>query len=84
MRRQTQVDTVVPDEVLRGLRRRVLLEIRRRADDSHTHVRPDPHGDHVFGHLLATAHAGVVLLSHDVSEAIVDNDFDVDVWVFSQ
>src|SRR2546429_6281720 len=55
-----------------------LFRSRRRADDSHTHVRPDPHGDHVFGHLLATAHAGVVLLSHDVSEAIVDNDFDVE------
>ena len=61
-----------------------LLEIGGRADDRHAHVRPDPHGDHVFGHLLAAAHAGVVLLSHDVREAIVDDDLDFDVRVFSQ
>ena len=84
MQRQAQVDAVVLDQILRRLRRRPLLEIRGRADDRHAHVRPDPHRDHVFGHLLATAHAGVVLLGHDVREAIVDDDLDFDVRVFSQ
>ena len=84
MRRQTQVDAVVPDELLRGLRRWLPLEIRGRADDRHPHVRSDPHGDHIFRHLLATAHASVILLCHDVGEAVVDDDLDLDVRVFSQ
>jgi hypothetical protein len=62
----------------------MLPEIRRRADDRHPHVRPDPHGDHIFGYLFAAAHSSVVLLSHDISEAVVDDDLDLDVWVFSQ
>ena len=84
MRRQAQVDAVVLDEVLRRLRLRLPAEVGGRANDRHPHVRPDPHGNHVFGHLLAAAHAGVVLLSHDVGEAIVDDDLDFDVRVFSQ
>ena len=50
-----------------------LREIGRRADDRHAHVRADAHGDHVLGHLLAEANAGVVALGDDVGQAVVDD-----------
>ena len=81
MRGQAQIDAVVGDQVLRLLRLRPCLEIRRRSDDRHAHVRSDPHGDHVLGDLLAHPHPGVVALGHDVGQAVVDDDLDLDVRV---
>ena len=66
------------------LRLRPLGEVGRRADDRHAHVRPDAHGDHVLGHLLAEAHAGVVALGDDVGQAVVDDDLDLDVRIVRQ
>ena len=59
-------------------------EIGRRSDDRHAHVRPDAHGDHVLGHLLAEPDAGVVALGDDVGEAVVDVHLDPDVRVVGQ
>ena len=84
MRSAASEQVFVLDEFLRPLRLRSAAEIRGRANHRHPHIRPDAYGNHVFRHLLAAAHAGVVLLSHDVGEAIVDGDFDFDVRVFSQ
>ena len=59
-------------------------EVGRATDDRHAHVRPDAHGDHVLGHLLAEANAGVVALGHDVGQAVVDDDLDLDVRILRQ
>ncbi len=53
-------------------------KIRRRTDDGHAHVRPDPHRDHVLGDLLAAAHTGVVAFRDDIGQAVVDIDLDLD------
>src|SRR3954452_22487517 len=45
MRRQPQIDAVVPDQVLWRLRLRASLEIRRRADNGQPDVWPDPRGN---------------------------------------
>ena len=50
-------------------------------DDGHAHVRADPYGDHVLGHLLAETNAGVVALGDDIGQAVVDDDLDVDVGI---
>ena len=68
-------------QVLRRLRPAAPFEIGGGADHGHAQVRPDPHRDHVLGHLLADAHAGVVALGHDVGEAIVDNQLHLDVGI---
>ena len=60
------------------------LKYDGRAHDRHAHVRPDPHRDHVFGHLLAAAHSGVVALGDDVGQAVVDDDLDFDVRILAQ
>ena len=71
-------------QVLRHLRARPALEVGRRADNGHAHIRTDAHGDHVLGHLLAQAHACVVALRDDVGQAIVDDDLDMDVRIGPQ
>jgi hypothetical protein len=59
-------------------------EVGGRADHSHPEVGADAHGNHVLGDELAGADAGIDLLRHDVSEAVVDDDLDVDVGVLGQ
>ena len=57
---------------------------RRAPHHGHAHVRPDAHRDHVLGHLLAAAHAGVEALGDDVGQAVVDDDLDLDVGIVGQ
>jgi 5'-deoxynucleotidase YfbR-like HD superfamily hydrolase len=54
------------------------------ADDSHPHGWADLHRNHVFGDLLAQAHARVEALGHDIGEAIVDDDLDVKIRIGRQ
>ena len=52
------------------------------AHDRPAHVRADTHGDHVFRHLLAGAHAKT--LGDDIGQAVVDDDLDLDVRILPQ
>lgn len=81
---QAQIDATVVVQVLRLLWRGPLGEIRWSADDLHTRVRPDADCNHVLRHLLAGSHAGVVALSNDVGQALVDGDLDLDVRILRQ
>ena len=71
-------------QVLRRPRRRAAREIGGRADHRHAQVRPDAHGDHVLGDLLAEPHAGVEALGDDVGQAVVDDELDRDVGIARQ
>lgn len=83
--RQAEVDATVLGEILRLFRLAARGEIGGRADYGHPHLRPDPHRDHhVPGDLFAEAHAGVVALSDDVGEAIIDDELDLDVGTARQ
>ena len=84
MGRQAQIDAIMPDQLLRRLWLRPLLEVGRRTDHGHAQVGPDAHRDHVLGDLLAAAHARVEALGDDVSQAVVDNDLDLDVRIAAQ
>ena len=68
-------------EVLRCLWSWPPFEICGRGHDGHTHIGTDPHRDHVLGHLLAEADSRVVALRHDVGEAVVDDDLDLDIGI---
>ncbi len=80
--RQPDIDAVVRREILGRFRPCALLEVCRRADDGHPHVRTDR--DHVLCDLFAHAHACVVPLRNDVGQTVVDDDLDVDVGVIGQ
>jgi hypothetical protein len=84
MRRQAQVDAIVVDELLRRLRLRMAAEIGGRANHRHAHIRADANGNHVLCHLLPATHAGVVSLSHDIGQPVIDDDLDLDIGVFPQ
>src|ERR1043165_9604334 len=71
VRGQPQIDATMGDEILWLVRLGPRLEIRRRADHRHAHVRPDAHRDHVLGDLLAAAHPGVITIRHDVAQPVL-------------
>ena len=81
---QAQIDAVVMDEVLRRPWFWPSLEVGRSSDYCHAHVRPDTHGDHVLGYLLARAHSGVITLGDDIRQSVVGSDFDLDLGVLAQ
>jgi hypothetical protein len=62
--RQTQIDAVVPDQILRPVGLRVDLKIGGR--HGHAHIGPDAHCDHVLRDLLPAADASIILLRDDV------------------
>jgi hypothetical protein len=82
--RQAQVDAAMPDQILRGARRPMLIKIRWRADQSHRHIRPDPHRNHVLGDLFVKADARVVTLADNVGQAVIVDDLDVEIGVLGQ
>ncbi len=82
--RKTQVDAVVRGEVLRGLRRRVSGEVGGRGNDGHAQVGADAHGDHVLLQTFAQAHPGIEALRHDVGEAVVEIDLDLQLRILGQ
>ena len=84
MRRQTQIDAIMPDQLLRPLRFRAPLEIRGSPHDSAAHVRTDTHRDHVLRHLLAATYPGVKPFGDDVGQAIVDDGLDLHIGIAPQ
>ena len=68
-------------QILGRLREGMSLEIGRRRDDRHSHLRPNGHSNHVFRHLLAHANARIIARCNDIRQAVVDSDFDVDIGV---
>jgi hypothetical protein len=83
MDREPQIDAVVAGQVMRRLRRRALGKVEWRADHRHPQFRPDRDRDHIPGYLLAHANAGVEALGHDVGQAVVDDDLDLDVGILA-
>ncbi|MNF85690.1 hypothetical protein D3C84_680960 [compost metagenome] len=59
-------------------------EIRWGADNRHAHVGTDAHGDHVFGDLLTQPNTSVEAFRHNVSQAVVDDDFDIEIGIVGQ
>ena len=84
MGRQAQIDAVVAEQLPRRLWRGTAREIRRCADDRHAQVRPDPHGDHVLGHLLAETHPGVITRGNDVGQSLFNDNLDLDLRICPQ
>ena len=68
-------------QILGRPRLRPAGEIGRRTDDRRAQVRADADGDHVLRHHLAGSDARVEALRHEVGEAIVDDDLDLDIRV---
>ena len=68
---RSQIVGVLGDEVLG--------EIAGGRHCGHTQVAADGHRDHVLGHRPAEAHARIETLSHDVTEAVVDIEFELDI-----
>jgi len=54
------------------------------ADHRGGQVRADPDGNHVLGHHLAGADAGVEAPGDDVGEAVVNDDLHLDAGVAGQ
>ena len=81
VRQRTQVDAVVRGKVLRRPGRWPPREVAWRPDDRHAQVRPDAHCHHVFCQYVAHAHARVITFGHDVDEAGIRGDLDLDVGI---
>ncbi|ESZ18737.1 hypothetical protein X737_17750 [Mesorhizobium sp. L48C026A00] len=71
-------------EILRLLRRGMLGKVGFFADDREAEIRSDASRDHVFRKLFAHADPGVKALRHDVGEAVVEQEFDLDVGIFRE
>ena len=71
-------------QVMRRLRRRTVGEIGGRRDGGHPHIRPDSHGDHVLPDSLAEAHPSVEAFGHDIDEARLDGEFDLNIGIGGQ
>ncbi|KAG1167510.1 hypothetical protein G6F35_017711 [Rhizopus arrhizus] len=69
------------DQIVRRRRRRIPGEIPLCADQRKTLVGTDPYRDHVLRKLFAEAHARVVAIGRDVGEAVVADQFDLDIRV---
>ena len=57
------------------------IEIRRAADNDDAHVGCNADCDHVLGHVVSQTNADVEALGHDVGEAVVAADFNLDIGV---
>ena len=82
--RQAKRDAIMIDQILRLLRLCPRLEVRWSSYDRHAHVWADAHGDHILCYLLAASHTSVILLSNDIGQPIVEDDFDFDVGILRQ
>jgi hypothetical protein len=84
MGRQAEIDAGMSCQILWRPRLWPAREVGGCPDHCHAHVRPDADGDHVLGHDPAEPHAGVIAPGHDVGQAIVDDDLNLDVRVGRQ
>jgi hypothetical protein len=53
------------------------LRVRRNPNDRHPQIGANPDRIHVFRHLLARSHAGVITLGDDVGQALIDDNLDL-------
>ena len=84
MRRQAQIDAGVGGQVLRLPGLAPAGKIGWCADHGRTKIRSDAHRDHVLRHQLPRADPRVVALGHNVGEAVIDDDLDLDVRILRQ
>ncbi len=75
---RAKCDAFVAQEILGPLRRAMARQVLRGSDDYETKRVGEPNLHHVTLNRLAQAHAGVVALRHDVDEAILNHDLDLD------
>ncbi|MNF87408.1 hypothetical protein D3C84_698730 [compost metagenome] len=82
--RETYVNAAMCCQVARVFREGVLGEIAWRCHDRHSYSRADRHCNHVLGHRVAEAHAGIEAVGDDIAKAIVDIEFQLDIRVHLQ
>ena len=78
------VDAGVSNKILRPGRLRMIFEVRLRTDDGEAKIGTDSRRNHILGQLLSHPNAGVVALGHDVGEAVIEHELDLDVGVFGK
>ncbi|MNV94186.1 hypothetical protein D3C71_1889610 [compost metagenome] len=66
------------------LRDPVLCKVTRRPHNHHSHVRSDFYSNHVLIYAFPKANTCIETPFHDVNEAIIHHQFDIDFRVFPE
>ena len=81
---EAYVDAAMCCQIARMFGSGVSGEVTGRCHDRHSYRRADGHGNHVLGHRVTEAHAGIEAVGDDIAKAIVDIEFQLDIRIHLQ